>query len=185
MHVAAELRAADVPEEPVPGQERGVHLRRTERGPERQVQVRQQAEHEPGTGPDEQPRRGGKLTAGVDQHEQDHERHDRDGQAVVRHAQPGQQRTEQEVARAAFGAPHQRPMEEQRDEQQVEPVHLGERGFLPERAREGQRQPGPGGDHRADAEPDEDQDRDADRSRGSDRRQQVGPIRHRPDRDQA
>ena len=89
-----------------------------------------------------------------------------------------------EVPWAPRGAPDERAMEEQRDEQQVERVHLRERGFLPERPGERQREPGGGRDDRADPEPDHDQDGHPDHGRRGRRRQQVHPPCDRPGRDE-
>ncbi len=75
-------------------------------------------------------------------------------------------------------------MEQEGDEEQVETVHLGERGLLPQRAGERQGQPGARGDHRPDAEADHDQHRDPDRGCGSGCRQEVGPVGNGSDGDQ-
>ena len=53
---------------------------------------------------------------------------------------PPSRRADDEVAIAPLVAPHERPMDQERDEEQVEPVHLGERRLLPERPRERQAQ---------------------------------------------
>ena len=48
---------------------------------------------------------------------------------------PPSRRADDEVAIAPLVAPDQRPMDEERDEQQVEPVHLGEGRLLPDASR--------------------------------------------------
>ena len=104
---------------------------------------------------------------------------------MVRDAQPAEQRAEQQIAIAPFLAPHERPMEEQRHEEQVEAVHLGEGRLLPDRPGEGQGERGREGDDRADSEANGDQDHDPDRRGGGHGREQVRAIRHRLDRDEA
>ena len=101
---------------------------------------------------------------------------------------PAEQRSDEEVAVASLVAPDERAMEEQRDEQQVEPVHLGEGRLLPERAGEGQAQRRRGGDDRAHVEADHDQHGDPDRERpprppeNTLARQANGPDRDRRER---
>ena len=183
VHVAAELGAADQVEEAVPRREPAVDLVRSDLGTQRDVEVRQEPDGERAGRLHEDPRVLADLAARVDEHEHDDDRHDRDRQPVVRDAQAAQQSPEEQVPVAPLVAPDERTVEEGRDEQEVEPVHLGERGLLPERARERETQRGGGRDHRADVEADHDQDRDADRGGRGNRREHVGSPRHAPDRD--
>ncbi len=78
------------------------------------------------------------LPAGVDQHEHDDDRDDADGERMVRDAQAGDEGTDQQVARPSLVAPDQGAVEQQRDEQQMERVHLREGRLFPERPGEGQ-----------------------------------------------
>ena len=131
-----------------------------------------------------QPRAAGELVSGVHEHEQHDDRHDRDRETVVRDAQAADQRSDEQIPRTPGRAPDERAMEQQRDEQQVKRVHLGERGFLPERPGERQREPGGSRDDGADPEPDHDQDgHPDDRCRGR-RRQEVHPPCDRAGRDE-
>ena len=67
VHGAAELGAADMGEEAIPGQERPVHVGRAERCPDRDLQVRHQPEHERAAGPDEQPGVPNELAPRIDE----------------------------------------------------------------------------------------------------------------------
>ena len=146
--------------QPFEGQERAVRLGRSGERAQRQVEIGEEPERERRPGLDQQHRARRDLAPGVGEHEEHDDRDDRDRQAVVRDAQPAEQRPEEEVPVAPFLAPHQRPVEQQRDEEQVQTVHLGEGRLLPERPGEGQGERGREGDDRADAEADRDQDHD-------------------------
>ena len=120
---------------PFERQERAVGLGRSGERAQGQPEVGEEAEGEDRSGLDQEHRPRPDLAAGVGEDEQDDDRHDGDGQAVVRDAQAAEQRSEQQVAIAPLLSPHERPMEEQRDDEHVQAVHLGERRFLPDRAR--------------------------------------------------
>ena len=104
---------------------------------------------------------------------------------MVRERQAGNEGAEEEIAVAPVGPPHQRPVEEGRHEEEMEPVHLGERGLEPELAADRECQAGRDREDRARAEPDRDQDRRTAGRGRRDRREQLGPEAERSDRDQA
>ena len=126
------------------------------------------------------------LAPGIDQDEQDHDRDDADRRARGSRCtgRPADAPRTQ-VARASLVAPDQGAMEEQRHEQQVERVHLGEGRLLPDGPGEREAEGGGHRDHGSDAEPDRDQDGDADGRGGRRRRQEIGPPGERLIRDQA
>ena len=108
VHVPPELGAADVVEEPVPGEECAVDVGRS--GERRGAAGTGRGADRPRTPPNdlrEHERVRGDLAAGIDQHEQDHDRDDADGQRVVRDAQAGEQRADE--AGRGCGARRARP----------------------------------------------------------------------------
>ena len=76
---------------------------------------------------------------GVDEDEHDDDRHDRRGEDVVRQRQAREEGAEQEIAVAPLRPPDERPVEDGRDEEEMEPVHLRERRLEPELAGDRQR----------------------------------------------
>ena len=102
MHLATELRSADMGEEAVPGEEPAVHLGRPERRTQDQVEVRRQAQDERDERLEEDDRFPRDLAPSVDQDERDDDRDDRDGEPVVRDAQATEERTDEQIPVAAF-----------------------------------------------------------------------------------
>ena len=118
------------------------------------------------------------------QGEQDDQRDGGQGQHVVREGQPRQQSPEQEVPVPPLLPPDERAVEEEGDEQQVEPLHLGIRRLLPQRTGHRQGEAGRQGNERSDTQPAQHEHQDADRRTCRDRREQVHPVGDRADRDE-
>jgi hypothetical protein len=104
---------------------------------------------------------------------------------AARDRQAGQEGAQEQVAIAATLAPDQRAVDDEGHQHEVEGVHLGERGLLPQRPARAKHEAGGGGNDWSRPQPATDEHGQPDRSGGGDDLEQARSEGDGADRDQA
>jgi hypothetical protein len=177
MHVTAELGAADEARETLPRGELAIDRRWTGQPTQRDEQVERDADQSQQGRLTQQGRPLEQARPRVEEHEQDDDRDDRHRQEVVGNRQPRKETAEQQITVSSLSTPDEGAVDDGGHEEEVEAVHLGERGFQPERAAHRQAQSGGRRNHRPRTEAGRDQHGRRGRPSGGHGREEIGAIR--------
>jgi hypothetical protein len=180
--MAAELGAGDQPDGPVERRGMVVGKRWVLGGADRDVEVDEEPNRHAGHGRQQERGSQREHPPTRPQDEDRHERRDEQGQQVIAQRQPDEQSANHQVAHTLAFGPDERPMQDQRSEQQVQRDDLGDGSGRPDRANGAERQRRTGRDDGSDAQADVDEDDGGERQGDEYGRQHVRAERHRTER---